>query len=110
MNKALFAAGILAVSVTAQSASAAPVYDLTALGDLPGRGFQSEAWGINDQGQVVGFSASSLGTREAFLWDPVNGMQALGDLPGGPAFSHAFGINNQGQVVGLSSTGNLPGR
>jgi probable HAF family extracellular repeat protein len=56
--------------------------------------------GINDSGQVVGYSARS-GAEHAFLWDAVNGMQDLGTLPGGTE-SFATGINNSGQVVGRS--------
>ena len=60
----------VSLALSAAAVQAAPIYELTALGDLPGRGFQSEAWSINDQGQVVGFSASSGGQREAFVWEP----------------------------------------
>ena len=68
------------------------------LGDLPGGANQSEAYGVNDLGQVVGrSSASGNGGPDgfhAFLWDGVNGMTDLGDLPGGRDYSFATGINN----------------
>ena len=76
------------------------------LGKLPGWG-NSRAFGINDNGQVVGnsftlFSESfpdSFADGHAFLWS--GGMQDLGTLPGWSS-SIAYGINNSGQVVGIS--------
>jgi probable HAF family extracellular repeat protein len=70
-------------------------YQITDLGTLPG-GDYSTAAGINDSGQVVGYS-SAIGGYHAFLWDAVNGMQDLGTLGGS---SSAQGINDSGQVVG----------
>jgi probable HAF family extracellular repeat protein len=70
------------------------------LGSLPG-GEVSEARGVNDIGQIVGFSSTATGDR-AFLWTSTGGMQDLGDLPGGASFSRAYDINNNGQVVGES--------
>jgi probable HAF family extracellular repeat protein len=78
------------------------------LGDLPGGLGQSEATGINSNGQVVGVGDAATGER-AFLWTPTlpNGttgsMVDLGDLPGGSDSSLGRGINGQGQVVGWSS-------
>jgi probable HAF family extracellular repeat protein len=65
------------------------------LGTLPGSN-NAQAMGINDRGEVVGFSVP-----DAFLWTEQQGMQDLGTLPGG-ASSQALGINNGGQVVGVS--------
>jgi probable HAF family extracellular repeat protein len=67
------------------------------LGTFPG-GSQSEATGINDSGQVVGYADNSSGSEHAFL---VSGgtMRDLGTLPGG-SNSYATAINNSGQVVG----------
>jgi len=70
-------------------------YEITDLG--PG-----EAWGINDAGQVVGYSSGY-----AFLWDSTNGMIDLGTL-GGSA-STAYGINDAGQVVGYSGSDYVSG-
>src|SRR2546425_7732157 len=70
---------------------------MTDLGALPGGG-SSSALGINNSGQVVGWSLlAGGGTTHAFLWS--NGvMTDLGTLGGG--LSQAFGINDSGQVAG----------
>ena len=67
------------------------------LGTLRGDEF-SEAFGINNAGQVVGGSGSFSGPGRAFLWTTVAGMQDIG--PGG-----ASDINDAGQVVGASVRG-----
>ena len=77
---------------------------ITDLGDLGGKG--SEAYGINDFGQVVGRSPGTdvSERRYAFLWQ--NGrMEALPSLGGYQ--SAAWEINNRGEIVGYSE---LPNR
>ena len=65
-------------------------------------GARSQARGVNDAGQVVGYSLKSSGYNHAFLWQ--NGaMQDLGTLGGANSMSMAFAINNAGQVVGHST-------
>jgi probable HAF family extracellular repeat protein len=77
-------------------------YSITDLGTLESDP-ESKAFGINDDGQVVGYSGTVQGPeagRRAFLWD--NGtMLNLGTLGGN--HSEAYGINNSGQVVGRST-------
>ena len=59
-----------------------------------------QAQGINEQGQVVGYSGDCIRAHHAMLWE--NGMAFA--LPGlGPERSNiAWAINNQGQIVGES--------
>ncbi len=77
--------------------SGGQVYDL---GILPG-GFRSEAEGINDSGQVVGFSVTTNFDERAFIYS-AGTMTDLGTLGAPGGYSHAYGINNAGQVVGES--------
>ena len=81
-------------------------YEITDLGMLDGH-IKSEAYDINDYGQVVGISYERVGypgpvyKGHAFLWD--NGtMTDLGTLGGDESF--AYGINDDGQVVGGAIT------
>lgn len=76
---------------------------MTDLGSLAGSNDYSDAYGINDHTQIVGYSTipNSSGRDRAFLWQ--NGaMTDLGDLYGGSASAWAYSINNSGQVVGDS--------
>lgn len=73
------------------------VRDLGTLG-----GAESEAFGLNDRGQVVGWANTSSGARHAFLWQSGH-MRDLGTLGG--SNSVATLINEHGQVAGSSTTG-----
>jgi probable HAF family extracellular repeat protein len=69
------------------------------IGTLPGGDF-SQAFGINDAGDVVGASGSSAGDR-AFLWTRASGIRDLNSLiPPSPfVLTKAAGINNLGMIV-----------
>ena len=75
-------------------------YAVTDLGTLPG-GASSNAYGINDVGQVVGSSEVAGGAGHAFRWTPTTLLQDLGTLPGGSG-SQASGINVCGLIAGQS--------
>jgi probable HAF family extracellular repeat protein len=81
------------------------------LGTLPGINFTSSASGINDEGQVTGYSDSSMGRPHAFIYTSGQ-MQDIHSI--GPQYASFGGaINNLGQVVGVleySSTPNGLGR
>ena len=73
-------------------------YTVTDLGTLPGHTSGSEAYGINNLGQVVGEAFNSSGIWQAFLYSGGT-LQPLGTLPG-CSCSAVHGINGQGQIVG----------
>jgi len=58
----------------------------------------SIAFGINDQGQVVGYSGTCTAANHAVIWQN-DTPAALPDL-GVPGFSLAWAINDKGQMVG----------
>ena len=98
-----FAAGFLALIVTAATA-AAQTYTVTDLGTLGAnsRGNYSQAFCINASGQVAGQSSASSTsfTDPAFLYS-AGQLSSLGTLGG--EYGQARGINTAGQVVGYST-------
>ena len=92
----------------AQLKKAQPHYSITDLGSLGGS--NSYPWGINDRGQVVGWSEttdidpnSGFPTFHAFLWEK-GVMHDLGTLGGRYSQARLGGINSNGQVVGEAET------
>jgi probable HAF family extracellular repeat protein len=77
--------------------------DLRALG-----GGYSEAYDINDAGQVVGRFNTAAGNEHAFITGPngvgMRDLNSLVDLPAGIVLKAALGINNMGQIIVLAST------
>ena len=75
---------------------------MVSLGTLPGGG-SSNAYGVNNSGQVVGASSMSNGPGHAFLYSEKTGMVDLNSLlpaNSGWVLESAVGINNHGQIVG----------
>jgi probable HAF family extracellular repeat protein len=71
------------------------MHDLGTLG-----GVNSAAFGVNDAGEVVGWSQVASGTYDGFRWTAAGGMTDLGVLD--PGSTIAWGINAAGAIVGTS--------
>jgi probable HAF family extracellular repeat protein len=78
---------------------------ITSIGTLGGR--ESDAYGVNDQCQVVGFSeAPDLVSFHAFIWTQASGIVDLNTLipaSSGWVLNEAYGINSTGQIVGAGT-------
>ena len=95
---------LCAIALIAWSGCAlAQTYSVIELGSFGGSsgGEAALAFGVNDAGQVVGYSFTTTGHSHAFLYSN-SVMQDLGTLGG--AIASAFGINASGQVTGSSTT------
>ncbi len=84
-----------ATAATTSSYLWSPDGTLTNIGNLGGK--STHALEVNDQGQVIGRSETSLGIESAFFWSRETGMLDLGG-------SKAVALNEQGQVVGWASS------
>jgi probable HAF family extracellular repeat protein len=62
----------------------------------------SNAWAINNRGEVAGTSTTESGDIHAVVWSKSGVVADLGTLGG--ATSRAYAINDLGQVVGMSET------
>src|SRR5260370_6792871 len=81
------------LTVTAFQPAAGQSLVIRDLGTLPG-GNSSQAVGINERGQVVGYSIDARGDQHASLFE--NGVVTdLHTLPGGDTLSAAYAINNR---------------
>jgi probable HAF family extracellular repeat protein len=72
---------------------------LTALGDLPGGPFASEAFACSSDGLTIfGYGTNAQGNQEAFRWTPSTGMAPLGFLEGG-SISRAYACSSDGSAA-----------
>jgi probable HAF family extracellular repeat protein len=81
----------------ASTGSAGPFF--MGLGDLPGGGFSSFAYGVSSDGSIVVGQGLSASGAEAFRWTQGGGMVGLGALPSGTFSSLAFETSVDGAVV-----------
>jgi probable HAF family extracellular repeat protein len=74
-----------------------PIIDLGTLG-----GSASEAYSVNDKGQIVGYAYNNSNQGYACIFDATGGggNVDLGALSGYSNWSEAYSINNNGQIVG----------
>ena len=99
----MFGTGLIAsVALLSVSAAEAAPYTLTVLPDLGGGGDFSYANGINDAGQVVGYSSATT-LPHAFLWDSILGMVDLNTLidPSTFVMLEARAISGNGMIAGF---------
>lgn len=62
----------------------------------------SNAWAINNRGEVAGASTTASAEVHAVVWSRSGAVTDLGTLGG--ATSRAYAINDLGQIVGMSET------
>lgn len=84
------------------AAALAGCWQIDDVGDLPGGPHFSEAYGINEAGEVVGYGSDADGTR-AFVWRRGTGLTPLPRSEGTDACA-AAGINDAGLIVGHCRT------
>ena len=78
-----------------------PAYSYTSLGTLGGD--YSVVYGMNEQGDVVGYSTTAENRQHAFLWTESDGMVDLNDLidpESGWYLQSAVDVNDEGYIVG----------
>lgn len=104
---------LAALGVATASATAAIEYTVTDLGIQPGA-FEALATGINNAGEVVGWSGNTPGSPffRAWKWSPTEGLIVLPDivLPNGDDNSVAADINDAGVIAGDGSWSGSGGR
>ncbi len=87
------------------SGSVQAEYTLVPLGMLE-VGLASEAYAINERGDVTGQTTDATGTQ-AFLWTAAGGMLGLGRFAGSPIQdTRGRDINDLGQITGFGVSGN----
>jgi len=106
VTKLVVVVALSAVSIVGAPAHAASGWSITDLGTLGG--LVSYAYGINDSGQVVGFSLTPANDfYHAFLYSGgvMTDLNTLIDPALGWTLTEARGINDLGQIVGYGDIG-----
>ena len=97
------AAAVLAVAAQAAVAQAQLQYAVHDLGRLPGA-FATHPMGINDAGEVVGYTQGPSTQLRAFVWRPGPGLVEIPPPPG-YTDNRATDISDNGIVVGAAQVG-----
>jgi probable HAF family extracellular repeat protein len=66
----------------------------------------TQALGINDRDEVVGFYQTPDGNQHGFTWTPGDGFQTLVDDPNAATATTINGLNDEGQLVGFYTDAN----
>ena len=88
---------------TATTIAFAQQYTITPLDHLGGA-TESRAMGINNLGQIVGFTVDAAGDSHAATWQSSGSGNLLPVLSQANPISEAYRINNAGQIVGKART------
>jgi|LSQX01.1.fsa_nt_gb probable HAF family extracellular repeat protein len=83
-------------------------YAITYLGSLSESFTMSRPLGINERGQVVGWSLNASNQYRAFLWDSTNGIRDIGDLGGGNWMDLISKYGTAYQAIGFLSAASGP--
>jgi probable HAF family extracellular repeat protein len=75
--------------------------EMNDLGALPNH-FTHGAYGVNDNGQIVGSAENGLGEASGFRWNANTGLQLL-DTLNGIAPSYGYAINNSSHIAGYAA-------
>ncbi|MDH5548163.1 MAG: hypothetical protein OEZ43_21515 [Gammaproteobacteria bacterium] len=87
------------IFISPLSASAVPVFNITDLGTLGGN--YSYAEGVNNSGQVVGYSGTGDGKQRAFITNSQGQMVEAGPL-NNLVHSRAYAVNDSGVIAGYA--------
>ena len=90
-----------AILLTATSTDAAELYSIRPL-ELVAEQVNVFAKGINNLGQVVGYTVDRFGNSQAMLWDEEN-AHPLPTLSSQRPFAEAYRINDSGQIAGKAT-------
>ena len=103
MNRRISYFVTLLVTVATSTLAFAQQYTITVLDHLGGHN-ESRAMGINNLGQIVGFTVDADGNSHAATWQSSGSGQHLPVLSQANPISEAYRINDAGQIVGKART------